>query len=78
MKATKKQIDYINAMYKDVYTQEQLDMLTTKTASELISALKLWCRPRGRIDNYYIFHTFEYLCMIEQKVFGTCVSNIPT
>lgn len=74
MKATKKQIEYINSLYTGVYTAEQLDMLTVKSASELISCLKLWCRPRIRVDNYYLSHTFESLCKAEKRAFGVCIS----
>lgn len=75
MKATEKQKKYINDLYKGVYTEAQMDMLTTKSASRLISALRLWCRPRQRITNDYIYIVFNNLLAAEYEAFGVHVSE---
>ena len=77
MKATKKQIDYINRLYRNVYNEHQLEMLTVSTASALIKALLLYTKPRGRVDVYYLSHTYDWLLEAEKKAFGTCVSDKP-
>lgn len=74
MKATNKQLDYIKRLYKGVYSERQLNMLTTKTASKLISALLKWSNPMY-LDNKYLGYAFEQLLRAEKEAFGEYVSD---
>ena len=72
-KATKKQLDYITRLMGNTYAAEY-DKLTVKTASELISAIKVYKFPVfcgvSSLDDSVLAHGYETLCKAEQKAFG--------
>lgn len=73
MKATEKQLKYISKLMGNTYTAEY-DKLTTKTASQLITAIKAYKRPvlsgwRGADDSMLAF-VYNNLCHAEIVAFG--------
>ena len=81
--ATQKQINYINKLYKGVYTDEQLAKLTTITASNLIQCLKRWCNPTLSLKwhsvavmDKLIEVAYIDLLRAEKRAFGECVSDV--
>ena len=70
MKATSKQIAYINKLSPNTYTAEDMAKLTKKTASELIEAIlgTKGVRP-GRGDCTYII-AWDRLILTEERLFS--------
>ena len=73
MKATEKQLNYIEKLMGKTYSAEY-DQLTVKTASVLISALVAYKRPilcgRGPADDSLLAFVYENLCHAEITAFG--------
>lgn len=68
MKATAKQIQYLNKLTKNMYESKYIAMLTTKTASDLIQAWKIYTTGRPIIPQMY-----DWVQQAEKKAFGVVV-----
>lgn len=68
MKATAKQIQYLKKLTKNLYEPEYIEMLTTKTASDLISAWKIYTTGSPIIPQMY-----DWVQQAEKKAFGVVI-----
>jgi hypothetical protein len=73
MKATEKQLNYIEKLMGETYSAEY-DKLTVKTASVLISAIVAYKRPvligSIPVDDTMLSFLYENLCHAEITAFG--------
>jgi hypothetical protein len=68
MKATAKQIQYLKKLTNNIYEPKYIEMLTTKTASDLISAWKIYTTGRPIIPQMY-----DWVQQAEKKAFGVVI-----
>lgn len=68
MKATAKQISYLKKLTKSMYNDELIEKLTTKTASDLIQAWKIYTTGRPVIPQMY-----DWVQQAEKKASGVVI-----
>lgn len=68
MKATEKQISYLKKLTNAMYSDELLNKFTTKTASDLISAWRIY-----KHGNPVISQMYDWVQQAEKKAFGVVI-----
>lgn len=68
MKATEKQISYLKKLTKSMYNDELIEKLTTKTASQLISAWRIY-----KHGNPIVPQMYDWVQQAEKQAFGIVI-----
>ena len=68
MKATEKQIAYLNKLNNSMYSNEHIEKLTTLTASKLISAWRIY-----KNGNPVIPQMYDWVQQAEKEAFGVVI-----